>query len=748
MVPQSSATDVYSSYGADQHQPTGKSAAYRTGIALFFRSLHPGYLSESAQVEYPAFCADSSDQQRHTLSQHTELAARVICTYAGLPPAVVSYVNSLANISAAVRWVESKCIELVTGRNVQEEHAGAGIKRWEKQNCVTSCRRPARLSKPVVALGAVSCLGTVGAKTQWIEVNSTQTLSKIGHDPAYPLDGHYRQVAHIDARDLPGPIGNESHPFVGEYDGRCKMIHHLDHCFVKKLDGNGRIYNQIYLKARIVSDEQAGVVACQMSGKSALSRITVQESSVITNKDNSPAGFATGVAGNNTVIDGFNVLGPAKVETRQKESPAGLVVGEAHGIINNTRSLYGKVKTLERRSMAGSVAGTTNGVINNTVNIYASVSTRGENSYAGGGAGHALKRAGIDKTVLVLCDLTTYGDYASNGGGAGVVAEGATVSDTLLTNTDLRTYGLDADAAAGGGFVRGNVTETTMVEGEVLTHGTDAQAAVGGGQVYYGLVDKTTGRDATIKTTGSSGDAGVGAGMVLVGTVSQTSCYNSKIVTADSEAHAGVGGGNVYGIVEEVVSIRCNVTTSGEKSNAGLGAGEGEADKVTAMYSTVEATGKKATAAIRDKDLFICSTSVGKSKFSPCCNQDYDGSCDDISAESCRYADPRVLTAQCAPLPPPYFDSGRGGGFICPTGSTERSLNVTGTPVANVSEIFPTTPLLLSGSGAAPNIGAVVGITLGLVGAAALIGIGGTAIYRHYFNRGEQKTESDGIHDL
>ena len=41
-----------------------------------------------------------------------------------------------------------------------------------------------------------------------------------------------------------------------------------------------------------------------------------------------------------------------------------------------------------------------------------------------------------------------------------------------------------------------------------------------------------------------------------------------------------------------------------------------------------------------------------------------------------------------------------------------------------------------------------MGITLGLVGAAALIGIGGTAIYRHYFNRGEQKTESDGIHDL
>ena len=748
MVPQPSATDVYSSYGAAQHQPTGKSAAYKTGVALFFKSLHPGYLSGSAQVEYPAFCADSSDQQRQTLSQRTELAARVICTYAGLPPAVVSYVNSLANICAAVRWVESKCLELVTGRNVQEEHAGAGIKRWEKQNCVTSCR-PARLSKPVVALGAASCLGTVGAKTQWIEVNNTETLGKIGHDPAYPLDGHYRQVAHINASDLPGPIGNESHPFVGEYDGRCKMIRHLGHCFVKKLDGNGHIYNQIYFKARIVSDEQAGVVACQMSGKSALSRITVRESSVTTNKDNKPAGLATGVAGNNTVIDGFNVLGPAAtVETRQKESPAGLVVGEAHGIINNTRSLYGEVKTLERGSMAGSVAGTTNGVINNTVNILASVSTHRDQAYAGGGAGHALSGAVIDKTVLVSCKLTSHGDYSSIGGGAGVVEESATVSNTLLTDTYLRTHGLDADAAAGGGFVRGNATTTTMVEGEVLTHGIDAQAAIGGGQVhYFGQVDKTTGRDVTIKTTGSSGDAGAGAGEVW-GTVSQTSCYNSKIVTADSDAFAGVGGGDVYGIVEEVVSVRCNVTTSGKASNAGLGAGEGEADRVTSMYSKVEATGKRAIAAIRDKSFFVCSTSVGKSTSVPCCDQDYDGSCNNVPAESCRYADLRVLTAQCAPLPPPYFDSGRGGGFICPTESTERSLNVTDTPVANVSEIFPTTPLLLSGSGATPNIAAVVGITLGLVGAAALIGIGGTAIYRHYFNRSEQKTESDGIHDL
>ncbi len=121
-----------------------------------------------------------------------------------------------------------------------------------------------------------------------------------------------------------------------------------------------------------------------------------------------------------------------------------------------------------------------------------------------------------------------------------------------------------------------------------------------------------------------------------------------------------------------------------------------------------------------------------------------------MAAEPCRYADQRVLTARCGPLSPPYFNSGRVGGLICAAGPTKRNVNVTDAPVASVNGTLPATKLAASAPGAALNIGAVMGTTLGLLGAAALLGFGGYAIYRHYFlrDRGEQNAAHDGILDL
>ena len=299
--------------------------------------------------------------------------------------------------------------------------------------------------------------------------------------------------------------------------------------------------------------------------------------------------------------------------------------------------------------------------------------------------------------------------------------------------------------------MNGNVTMTTMVEGVVSTRGMGAQAAVGGGEVYLsGRVSKTTGRDVTIKTAGHGGDAGAGAGKVF-GVVDQTSCYKSTILTRRSDANAGVGGGDVYGSVDKVVSISCNVTTSGRESDAGFGAGKGTAQRVTAVYSKVEATGKKAIADVNGgTDFFVCSASVGDRKAFPCCVHGYDSSCLNIPGESCRYADQRVLTAKCVPLPAPYFDSGRGGGFICPARSTAGTLNVTDAPAASVNWTPPATPAVLSGSTSALNMGVVMSITLGLLGGAALLGVCGNAVYRHYRNRdrSQQKTTSEDVHEL
>lgn len=704
---------------AHQHQPPGQGVMVRAGVVSFFESLHPGYVSGPArgQVEYPAFCDDSSDQQSHSLLQRTELTARVICACAGLSSEAVSFVGCLANIAAVAHWVGNKCTELMAG-NGHEEHSEAGKKRHSD----TTCRRPAQLPKAAIALGAVSCLGAVGAREQpWIEVNGVDVLSKIGRDAAYPLDGSYRQMVDIDARNLTRPIGSLRSPFAGRYDGGCKVIQNLKHCFVEKLDGNGRLYNQIFSNASIVSDKPAGVVACQLSGKAALGNILVYGSSVVTTKRKAPAGLATAVAGSKTVIDGFKVVGPATVETTRSESPAGLVVGEAHGIVNDTWSMNGKVKTCRSQSEAGAVAGTTDGFINKTMNIRTRVSTHEDLAHAGGGAGHALAGAVIDNTVLVSCELFTNGSESSVGGGAGVVENGATATNTRLINTTLKTHGDNAHAAAGAGHLKGTVTGTTMVNGEISTRGFRAEAAVGGGHVFAsGRVGKITCLNVTIKTSGVGSGAGVGAG-VAAGSVRQTVCYSSKILTTNNGASAGVGAGLAGDTVAGVVSISCNVTTLGDYSEAGLGAGLGPAYRLAAVYSNVRTTGRERVRSARGGDIFTCSTSDGENRFVPCCEEYFNSSCRRIPNELCSYADRRVLTAQCKLLSPHFADSGKGDALIC--------LAIPA-PTASAS--------VLSGW-------SVLGITLGLLGFVGLIGVG-CALRRHYQNRdtGQQKAASDG----
>ena len=53
----------------------------------------------------------------------------------------------------------------------------------------------------------VGAVPTAGHE-HWIVVNDSSVLDKIGRDPAYPLDGRYRQLVDIDDSGLSGPVGN------------------------------------------------------------------------------------------------------------------------------------------------------------------------------------------------------------------------------------------------------------------------------------------------------------------------------------------------------------------------------------------------------------------------------------------------------------------------------------------------------------------------------------------------------------
>ncbi|WP_157673989.1 hypothetical protein [Endozoicomonas ascidiicola] len=134
----------------------------------------------------------------------------------------------------------------VPGPDVKTESPRASKATREEAEEKQPCRQNAHLQQPSTVHNqgstAAKVFGVVvgvqffsGARSEkTIEINDTQTLGKIGQDNDYPLDGHFQQTADINATEHHQPIGNNSHPFTGQYDGQCHTISGLSDCFVKK----------------------------------------------------------------------------------------------------------------------------------------------------------------------------------------------------------------------------------------------------------------------------------------------------------------------------------------------------------------------------------------------------------------------------------------------------------------------------------------------------------------------------------
>ena len=679
----------------------GSGISVAAGVITFFKSLHPDYASGSIQMELPTLCADPPEKDYLSLLERTVLATGMVCSYVGLPATAVSCIGGVANFSAVVRWFGRNLAALgadnVASRDDEKQSPGRKKQRHR------TCHQSARLPKTAIGLGAASCLGMVGAAPasgheRWIVVNDGSVLDKIGRDPAYPLDGRYRQLADIDAGNLSGPIGNTSHPFVGEYDGRCQSIDQLRHCLVQKLDGNGRIDNVRFTRADISSSKKVGVVACELSGSATLGNIVVEHSTVASNGTNAPAGIGAGVANNKALINGFSTFN-CTTKTSGNFSAAGAVAGVARGTIDNTRLDNARVETFGLGSDAGGVAGAAHGSINNTMMIYGSV--------------------------------TAHGVEANAGGGAGVVKSEATVANTLLVRSSISTRGGDAYAAGGGGLVLGTVINTTMADGRVETSGPWAFAAVGAGWVSSsGKLINTTGQRTVIRTVEESADTAVGAGLA-VGDVEGVVCFESQVSTLNG--HGAIGAGWLSGPAAGTVAYECRVRTYGVSSGTGFGYGVktsgGDFRNLTGMYSRVDASGWQAKEGINGGvSPFLCSASVGdKYESPPCCNHATGKLCLPVPKDACKLADPRVLTSDCRPVVPPYFDAEKGYDFVCPALPTPAA------PVAAMSTA------VLAG-----------GIVAGVV-VLGLAGVAGFALYRRYHQKNGTEEEmvrlinSDGL---
>ena len=632
-----------------QSSPQSSKVDISAGVVSFIKSLHPGYASGSIQTELPTFCADSPDKGGLPTLEHTQLAARIVSAYASLPVDVVNFISVGASCTAFGRWVASNLAALLTEKAVSDDEGNARVRK--KQQHRTTCHQSAQLPKTAIGLGAVSCLGMVGAAPasdhkHWIEVNDSSVLGKIGHDPDYPLDGRYRQGVDIDASGLSKPIGNETHPFIGEYDGRYHSVDKLGHCFVQKLDGNGRIDNVRFTRADIVSSEKAGVVACELSGRGALSNIEVEHSVVRTTRQRAPAGIGAGVAEWNTLIDGFSTFN-CTTRTEGPNSPAGGVVGDASGTIDNSR---------------------------------------------------------LDGALI-----ETFGRRSDTGGGAGLVRSGAKVANTLLVNSSLLTEGPTTDAGGGGGVVRGTVVNTTMVGGEIKSIRGHAKAAVGAGHLGPdGELHNTTGYRVKIVTTGVMADAAVGAGLAQ-GSVKGVVCFESSIATEGEYSKAGFGVGWLTGgfaspaSAANIVASSCNVSTSGNDSHVGFGGGYisrgGDLRNLTVLCSRAESTSKEARSCIGGGGrVLVCDSSLGnRGESVPGCNDQMHDDCHLIAEDTCKFADRRVLTENCQPVAPPYFYAEKVGDFVCPAlpnstaGAATTLVPTTGAPSSLTTDAFSLT---------------------------------------------------------
>ncbi|MBO9481268.1 hypothetical protein [Salinisphaera sp. G21_0] len=510
------------------------------GAILFLRSFHPDYIppgmEPSAQPdEGPAFTFGSPNGQ-DSFFQGVELAARLVSPNTVLPAEIRTLMEGLVTLSAAARLTDlfgGLCLTAASAQGLSQKDTTVdgsptndkGRKKKKPQQTPQRTSPPAttsigtgQLPKTAVALGALSSLSAAAAaslsgnKTEGpIEVPDANTLGKIGRDPAYPLNGTYRQTADIDGSDLSHSIGNKTHAFTGQYDGQCRTIGNLSQCMVKALKGD--VDSLRFTNASIRSSDPAGVVACRVSHGGTASNIRVEHSHVTREGD----GYGgTGIAG-----------------------------GDIRGTVANITAVDCSVRA---RGVTGIGGGYAKGTIDNITAMNCTV----EGSFAGIGVG-SLYHGSVANTIAINCTVKTHECHA--GIGAGLIYHGS-VADTTAVNCNVTAFNGHAGIGAGLTY-HGSVADTTAMNCKVAVTSSEGHfkghAGIGSGAVYdHASVANTMAMNCTVKSHG--GDAGIGAGAVKNGTVANSYVANSTI---DSEyGNANLGGGPA--------PTNCNVRVNGE----------------------------------------------------------------------------------------------------------------------------------------------------------------------------------------
>nr|HPO11933.1 hypothetical protein [Candidatus Hydrogenedentota bacterium] len=115
-----------------------------------------------------------------------------------------------------------------------------------------------------------------------ISITSIEDLQKIGNDPAYPLDGGYILTQDVDAAETAGwnggagfnPIGKDTLPFTGTFNGQAHIIYNLMIDLRGKIDvglfsyvsSEGRVENLGLVNGSIVGSSDVGGLVGENNG--------------------------------------------------------------------------------------------------------------------------------------------------------------------------------------------------------------------------------------------------------------------------------------------------------------------------------------------------------------------------------------------------------------------------------------------------------------------------------------------------
>ncbi|MBO9497609.1 hypothetical protein J7438_26495, partial [Thalassotalea sp. G20_0] len=170
-----------------------------------------------------------------------------------------------------------------TSKEIREEaqEKEPGSKDVPLQQTSTARYQGSQGTKGLLALGTLaSSFQYANSKpiadgSEPIKINDAETLGKIGRNSSYPLNGIYQQTADIVITDNYQSIGNDTHPFTGEYDGQNRTISGLSDCFVDTLEGSIRDLH--FTCANIINSwKPTGLAACFVDVTGTVSNIRAE----------------------------------------------------------------------------------------------------------------------------------------------------------------------------------------------------------------------------------------------------------------------------------------------------------------------------------------------------------------------------------------------------------------------------------------------------------------------------------------